>query len=197
MLSLRRSLILALSCSALACVDGSGLDTTSSSSGSASSAADWGETSGGCDISNVTEVSSCAQIIGESFCSEGGSHVDQDSTIDWTNNPPHSGDHYPTWESKGEHETPVMRGNWVHNMEHGAVVLLYNCPNGCDTELEVLRAVVEARGSQVLMTEDSELVGARFAAVSWTWVHEFEAPDMDDLLCFVDQHYDNAPESVP
>ena len=90
-----------------------------------------------------------------------------------------------------------MRGNWVHNMEHGAVVLLYNCPNGCDTELEVLRAVVEARGSQVLMTEDSELIGARFAAVSWTWVHEFEAPDMDDLLCFVDQHYDNAPESVP
>ena len=148
-----------------------------------------------CVIFETTEIEGCAEIVGEGFCSEGGVHVDQDSEIPWSNNPPHSGDHYPTWETWGEHEESVMRGNWVHNMEHGGIALIYNCPEGCEEELEVLRAVLEMRNS-VLMTEDALLDGPRFAALSWTWVHEFDEPVLDELLCFVDQHYDHAPESV-
>jgi hypothetical protein len=159
---------------------------------------DTGGTGGDCKTSVTTEVEGCPEVVGMGFCSEGGVHVEQDSEIEWTNNPPHSGDHYPTWATWGEHDTPVPRGNWVHNLEHGGIVLLHNCPEPCDAELEVLREVLGARpDSRVLMTPDPLLDGPRFAAVSWTWVHEFDSPDLDELLCFIDQHFDHAPESVP
>jgi hypothetical protein len=153
---------------------------------------------GPCEPFPSNSVAECAEIIGEGFCSEGGVHVDIGSTIDWGHEPPHSGDHYGVWETvPGEHATVVERGYWVHNLEHGWIVLAYNCPEGCDAELEQLRAVLAARPDlDILMTEDPLLEGSKFAAISWTWVHAFDEPVMAELLCFVDQHYDNAPESV-
>ena len=169
-----------------------GDDSTAESEGESDS-----ETGDTCRIAETTEVEGCPAILGEGFCTEGGSHVEQDSAIEWSNNPPHSGDHYPTWKNWGEHDEPVPRGNWVHNLEHGGVALIYNCPEGCDAELELLRAVFEALPDHpILMTEDPLLDGPRFAAVSWNWVLEFDAPDVDELVCFVEQHYDHAPESV-
>jgi hypothetical protein len=139
----------------------------------------------------------CAEIVGEGFCSEGGGHVDIGMEIEWMHEPPHSGPHYPTWSSAGEKDEPVERGFWVHNLEHGWIVLLYNCPDGCDAELDALREVLDARPDlDILLTPDPLLGGSRFAALSWTWVHAFEQPVVDELLCFVDQHYDHAPESV-
>jgi hypothetical protein len=152
---------------------------------------------GPCEPFPSNSVAECAEIIGEGFCSEGGVHVDIGSTIEWGHEPPHSGDHFPTWETAGEHAEVVERGYWVHNLEHGWIVLAYNCPAGCDAELEQLRAVLAARPDlDILMTEDPLLEGSKFAAISWTWVHAFDEPVMAELLCFVDQHYDNAPESV-
>lgn len=152
---------------------------------------------GGCETFPTNSVAECAEIIGEGSCSEGGVHVDIGSTIEWESEPPHSGDHFPTWETAGEHAEVVDRGFWVHNLEHGWIVLVYNCPEGCDAELDQLRAAMNARpGLDILMTEDPLLEGSRFAAIAWTWVHAFDEPVMEELLCFVDQHYDNAPESV-
>ena len=51
--------------------------------------------------------------------------------------------------------------------------------------------------SRILITPDPDLPGPAFAAVSWTWVHRFESADLDELLCFVDQHFNHAPEDVP
>jgi hypothetical protein len=151
-----------------------------------------------CGPYETTEVEECAEIIGEGFCSEGGGHVDPGTDIEWMNNPPHSGRHYSVWEqTKGEHDEPIERGYWVHNLEHGWIVLAYNCPDDCETELDVLRSVLEMRPDEsFIMTPDPLLDGPRFAAISWTWVHEFDTPVLEDLLCFVDQHHDHSPESV-
>lgn len=151
-----------------------------------------------CEEFSADSVASCPEIIGESFCSEGATHVDIGTAIDWEHNPPHSGPHFGVWETvPGEHADVVERGYWVHNLEHGWVVLLYNCPEGCDAELDVLRDVLSMRPDHdVILTEDPLLEGSRFAAVSWTWVHAFDQPVLEDLLCFVDQHYNNSPEIV-
>ena len=150
-----------------------------------------------CEPFETSEAAGCAELIGEGFCSEGAVHVPEGSEIEWINNPPHSGDHYPSWETKGEHVDAVARGNWVHNLEHGWVILVHNCPANCEAELDTLREVIAMRpNASILMTPDPLLDGPRFAAISWTWVHEFDAPDLDELLCFVDQHHDHAPESV-
>ncbi|KIG14116.1 hypothetical protein DB30_07112 [Enhygromyxa salina] len=200
--NLQACLLAGLSCCAWACIGDDLADTGTGESNSTQSTAPEDTTGDGdgdvCNTAETTTVEACPAIIGEGFCSEGGIHVDQDSAIDWGNNPPHSGDHYPTWEKWGEHDTPVPRGNWVHNMEHGGIVLVYNCPDGCDAELDTLRMVLDMRtDSRILITEDPLLDGPPFAAVSWTWVHEFDTPVLDELLCFVDQHFNHAPENVP
>ncbi len=177
-------------------------DTSTTLVGESSHGLEDGESesdSGGpCMPSETSEVEACPEVVGEGFCAESSKHVTTDTIIEWSNNPPHSGDHFPLWSTKGEHEDVVERGNWVHNLEHGWIVLVYNCPDGCDAQLDVLREVIVQRPDvSILMTEDPLLDAPRFAAVAWTWVHEFDQPLLDELLCFVDQHWDHAPESVP
>lgn len=126
-------------------------------------------------------------------------HVPQDSEIEWLSDPPHSGPHYPTWEDWGEADGVVPRGNWVHNLEHGGIILGYRCNDDCLEERAVLQQVVDMRPDlRVLLTPDPLLPGdERFSAISWTWIHRFDEPDLAELLCFVDQHENHAPEDVP
>jgi hypothetical protein len=153
----------------------------------------------GLEPADFTEVDGCAEVVGESFCSEGQEHVPQDSEVEWMSDPPHSGPHYPTWELWDEHDSTVPRGNWVHNLEHGGIVLSYRCADPCEAELDILRDVIAQRpGLRILLTPDPFLPGReRFAAISWTWIHRFDAPDLEELLCFADQHENHAPEDVP
>jgi hypothetical protein len=152
----------------------------------------------GLDPADFSEVRGCASVIGDAFCSEGQMHVPDGTDVPWMHDPPHSGPHYASWESWGEHMEIVPRGNWVHNLEHGGIVLLHSCPGGCETELDVLRDVIAQRPNlRILMTQDPELPGDRFAAISWTWVYRFDAPNLATLLCFADQHEGHAPEDVP
>lgn len=67
-------------------------------------------------------------------------HVDPGTKVTYTNCPPASGKHYnvtgdgPIDGGKvyGPDEVTVPQG-WVHNLEHGAIVLLYKCPGpACD-----------------------------------------------------------------
>lgn len=178
-------------------------DGSTAGDGSGSSASSGGsggqlECEAGREPAEHSMVAACPAVLGESHCSEGQAHVEDGSEIDWQSNPPHSGPHYPSWELWGEHDSTVPRGNWVHNLEHGGIVLAYSCPGGCDAELEVLREVVAQRpDSRILLTPDPLLPEPSFAAVSWTWVHRFETPELSELLCFVDQHFNHAPEDVP
>ena len=58
-----------------------------------------------------------------------GNHVPIGSNITtWDSNPPSSGDHYPVWAAFQEYDAAVPRGYYVHDLEHGAVDFLYNCP---------------------------------------------------------------------
>src|SRR5689334_20796267 len=179
---------------ALACIRGG--DDFANTSGDG----DLADTNTDDDVCNpypTTEVAGCSAVIGEGFCSESVMHVPIGTAITWDHEPPNSGDHYPVWETKGEHTEVVERGYWVHNLEHGWIVLIYNCPSGCDAELDVLRQVLTMRDNlDILMTSDPLLEGSKFAAISWTWTYAFDEPVLEDLLCFADQHYEHSPETV-
>jgi hypothetical protein len=176
---------------------------TTTSSTDASTGADTttgtAECGAGLEPAEFTEVDGCEASVGEPFCSEGQMHVPQDSEVTWDSDPPNSGPHYPTWETWDEHDMVVPRGNWVHNLEHGGIVLTYRCNDDCEPELAVLRDVIAQRPElRILLTPDPLLPGdERFAAIAWTWILRFDAPDLDALLCFADQHENHAPEDVP
>jgi len=54
-------------------------------------------------------------------------HVAIGTDVTYSSNPPSSGPHYPIWAAFQEFATPVDRRYYVHDLEHGAIVLLYNC----------------------------------------------------------------------
>lgn len=67
-------------------------------------------------------------------------HADPGSTVNYRFCPPASGRHYNSTAVGpipagvyGPDEQPVGPPGWVHNLEHGALVLLYKCPGpACD-----------------------------------------------------------------
>ena len=157
------------------------------------------------------DAGACNGKIGDPVPDEGAGHCRYDAGPDggceyvsWDNNPPASGMHCPFFEPVcGEHDDIVSRCEWVHNLEHGWVVLIWNCPGGsCDAELDVFRQMIDdapvepTTKSRILMTEDPEL-DSRFAAVAWDWVWEGDVLDLDLLRCFVLWHYGDGREGGP
>ena len=133
-------------------------------------------------------------------------HVPQDSPITWTNNPPTSGPHFPIWAAWDREYAALPRGYYVHNAEHGGIVLLYRCDAGCPEVIDSLVAV--ARGmagdascedpvtKRVVITADPLLPdGVQVAAVAWN--HAYTASCFDSYVeTFAREHYARAPEDL-
>src|SRR5689334_15063089 len=77
---------------------------------------------------------------------EGGSqtHVAQCSDISYPMSPPVFGDHYPTWAAYQTYDFPVPLGFLVHDLEHGATVFFYDCPEDCPDEVDQVRTFIGA-----------------------------------------------------
>lgn len=59
-------------------------------------------------------------------------HVPEGQPIYYQNIPPRGGPHYGSpYPTYGVVTEPVQPGYWVHNLEHGAVVVLYRCDDPC------------------------------------------------------------------
>jgi len=67
---------------------------------------------------------------------EGSAHVSDCSPVSYDSNPPSSGDHYGHWAAFGVYQSPLPRGFWVHDLEHGVIVLSYHCEDGCSQEVD-------------------------------------------------------------
>ena len=138
-------------------------------------------------------TAACPTLLGVSEPCQSYCHMPDGYQEPHGTNPPTSGNHYSTPAvNAAEFTSPVPRGKWIHSMEHGAIVLAYNCPNGCATELAVLRQAYQANnnnGSWIIFTPDPLLPGpARFAALAWTYSLRFDTPDLNTLNCFIKQH---------
>jgi hypothetical protein len=92
------------------------------------------------------------------------------------------------------HESEVPDERWVHNLEHGAVVFLYHCPDGCPTEVLALEALAAARPFALVMPYAA--LPERFAAVAWGHRLRSECFDQDAFQEFYDTYFNRAPESL-
>jgi hypothetical protein len=116
-------------------------------------------------------------------------------TIIYEDRPPAGGPHNPCWAQWGVHDQPAPVENWVHNLEHGGVVLLYNCDGGCGKDIDSLKTFVAAH-DRTLLTEYVDM-DARFAVVAWGYRLLFrDALDLDAVAAFYAAHFDHGLESI-
>lgn len=113
--------------------------------------------------------------------------------ISYSENPPAGGDHAACWSTFGVHTSAVPEARWVHNLEHGAVVFLHNCTDGCAAELKELEAIAKGRPF-ALVTPDARLP-KRFAAVAWGIRLVSDCLDRAVFERFYEKHVDQAGES--
>ncbi len=146
----------------------------------------------------------CAVQI-QSWPEEGQQHVAEGTPLQFGSNPPSSGNHYPIWGRWGVHEKPLERGYYVHNLEHGGIVLLYRCADSCSDVVAELQSVLHSRpadpacapevSSRIVLTADP-LLDVPVAAAAWGHTYRGQCLDRPLLNDFIEAHYDKAPEST-
>jgi len=137
-------------------------------------------------------------------------HVAIGTDVTYSSNPPSSGPHYPIWAAYQEFTTPVDRRYYVHDLEHGAIVLLYKCDDGsgCPEIVQGLRQVAAAIPDdplctalgptprvRVVITPDP-LIDVPIAAAAWGWTYRATCLDVPSLIAFAQAHYDQGTEDT-
>lgn len=132
----------------------------------------------------------------------GNTHVAQGTRVTYPEHPPTSGTHWPRWADWGISATPVAEEAFVHNLEHGGVVILYRCPTPCADvvhELELIyRALPPSKYGHVkVVVSPNDRLRTRFALLAWTRLDELDRLDRERILGFVRAWQDRGPEDVP
>jgi hypothetical protein len=137
------------------------------------------------------------------------SHVQEGTQITYNHDPPTSGCHYNLGYGiaplqSGAYNRPVQAEYWVHNLEHGYIVVLYNCPKGCASQFQQLRdwykGLPPDPGKRVPYAKVIILpwtsMTVPFAAVSWDWYDPIPNFSIAEVQRFYDNHVGHGPEST-
>lgn len=72
-------------------------------------------------------MESSKPLPGQKIDDLGRGHVQIGENVDYNSNPPTSGKHYEEWIRAGVYDEEKDDRNLVHSLEHGYVILSYNC----------------------------------------------------------------------
>jgi hypothetical protein len=154
-----------------------------------------------CYDDGAPEPSGCATDGSQAVPNEGWLHVDAEDELVYEHNPPASGRHFPTWTTYAIHDEVVKRGHWVHNLEHGGVVLLI----GPDATAEQRATLFDAYenipddpncGHRRCVVTDDPLLDGPMAVVAADHVLEGDALTSEQIVAFATACRDRAPEDI-
>jgi hypothetical protein len=131
-------------------------------------------------------------------------HVPVGSEIAYQQRPPTGGPHYGQMHPRyGVVEEPVAPGHWVHNLEHGAVVVLYRCADPCPELPHALRNLyanlppgrnaMTGGGARMLIMPYADM-DRRIAVIAWGHLLELDRYDEGPIRDFYERHIDRGPE---
>ena len=72
-------------------------------------------------------IASSKPLSGEKIADLGRDHIEIGKEVEYNSNPPTSGPHFADWIRAGIYENPKDDRNLVHSLEHGYVIMSYNC----------------------------------------------------------------------
>jgi len=169
----------------------------------------------------ITPAVGAQQHVGEQVQTEPANHIQAGTQAHYLTDPPTSGQHYNVpgeaplpW---GFYARPYPPEDWVHNLEHGGVVILYDCPQPqatgraklIETDLScpesqspvqnfMSSAPPDASFQEVkIVATPYQVPGHRFAIVAWGWRLFMDSWDSALAERFYEAHVDNGPERIP
>ena len=165
-------------------------------------------------LANRIQFQTVSGTIGTPVPDEGRNHVDPSTTPTYNFYPPASGPHYSAqgiapvaWQTIATSSSPLVEGQYVHNLEHGGIAILYNCPSGadCTTLKNSLEnyvtnlAPVEPTYNEVKMviTPYSQGMQKKVALVAWDYIEFLDSYDQNAITQFYENHVDKGPEAIP
>lgn len=135
-------------------------------------------------------------------------HLDICTPIAYETNPPSGGNHWGQWAAFKKYSLQVPREMYVHNMEHGAVVLSYRCTDECPDVVGALAKVFDEANAdplclsagaspkaRLVLTPDPQL-DTPVAASAWGATYTATCIDTDSLAKFVSANYGKGPEAT-
>lgn len=72
-------------------------------------------------------IESSKPLPGQQIADLGRKHVEVGVQVQYNSNPPTSGDHYADWIRAGVYDLPKDDRYLVHSLEHGYIIISYNC----------------------------------------------------------------------
>jgi hypothetical protein len=104
---------------------------------------------------------------GIQLADEGREHVQIGTEVQYGTNPPTSGNHYAQWTKWGVYDTPKDDRNLVHSLEHGYVIMHYNCDVQSTGFNLIPPAFAQTSGRPMEMaTESAEQIASAAATLS-------------------------------
>jgi hypothetical protein len=106
----------------------------------------------------------------------------------------------------GIYKDPIPDEAQVHNLEHGGVMIQYNCRDCPElvTQLEgffsrytAARPLPRYPQSAKIVVAPYDGMSSRIALTAWGRIDALEAYDEERITRFVDAYRDNGPEAVP
>lgn len=153
----------------------------------------------------VWAASRPTRVLGESVPIAGAEHIPEgQSAVDYNSDPPTSGQHYDTPVEAGFYDEAPVDEQLVHNLEHGHVVIYYNCSDlseaDCDQLKENIRqamddaGVVQLTGTPKLVAVPRPSMENLITYTSWGRLYRADDFDPEEFQLFVEQNRNRAPE---
>jgi hypothetical protein len=154
----------------------------------------------------VVQEARPADLPGEAIPIQGRDHIQVGVPHDpYNSDPPTSGPHYDAPAETGFYEQAPLDEHLVHNLEHGHVIIWYNCTglsdDACTTLKNDIQSVMSRAGpSLVTGTPKVDAVPrptmtTQLALTSWGRLLRLDRFDANKILSFIRAFRDTAPEN--
>jgi hypothetical protein len=137
---------------------------------------------------------------GQAVAIQGRDHIQLgQSHPPYNSDPPTSGWHYDQPVPAGFYDEPLADEKLVHNLEHGHVVISYDCSKltDCDSVKAELRGLVDRFQGWKVVAVARENADAAIALTAWGRMDKLNAYDEDRIVAFINYWRDRGPEATP
>lgn len=147
-----------------------------------------------------------APLPGVAVADEGRAHTEPPERVSYRSYPPSSGTHYgtvPPVSSYVLHAEPVQPEFYVHALEHGSIVIVYNCrPEDCEQlrrDLGSLYGQVSRSkwGHVKLLITPDPSIDPGIVVLAWNRRLDLDRFDAEKIKAFYHAFVDRGPEDAP